>query len=251
MIGLNIQTSFLTPPFGFALFYLRGVATKAVKTLDMYKGVVPFIVLQIVGLGIVGFNPSLVNYLPTKTFLSSETAPPPKNPRLQLCLEDYLFDFYDDHKSLYLNKLNPLRSLDISMLPQSKQEILANSIKNADMIFALVDNIKNAKTAMEEAAVAYAPIHKEVRQIERVIARAEKEMKQLQRELRNETSVNKRNRMQSRIAELQDAIAVSRKAIPAGWQNTNREFKKTANLNSSRTKFRRQSDQAIQISVYS
>ena len=93
MIGLNIQTSFLTPPFGFALFYLRGVATKAVKTLDMYKGVVPFIVLQIVGLGIVGFNPSLVNYLPTKTFLSSETAPPPKNPRLQLCLEDYLFDF--------------------------------------------------------------------------------------------------------------------------------------------------------------
>ena len=110
MIGLNIQTSFLTPPFGFALFYLRGVATKAVKTLDMYKGVVPFIVLQIVGLGIVGFNPSLVNYLPTKTFLSSETAPPPKNPRLQLCLEDYLFDFYDNNKSLYLTKLNALRS---------------------------------------------------------------------------------------------------------------------------------------------
>ena len=68
MIGLNIQTSFLTPPFGFALFYLRGVATKAVKTLDMYKGVVPFIALQILGLAIVGFNPSLVNYLPTKTF---------------------------------------------------------------------------------------------------------------------------------------------------------------------------------------
>ena len=245
MIGLNIQTSFLTPPFGFALFYLRGVATKAVKTLDMYKGVVPFIVLQIVGLGIVGFNPSLVNYLPTKTFLSSETAPPPKNPRLQLCLEDYLFDFYDNNKSVYLTKLNPLRSSDMSMLPQSEQETLANSIENADMIFALVDNIKNAKTAMDEAAVAYAPIHTEVRQIERVIARAEKEMKQLQRDLRNETSVSKRNRMQSQIAELQDEIAVSRKAIPADWQSINREFKKlTANLNSSRTKFRRQSDQA-------
>ncbi|MEC8109430.1 MAG: TRAP transporter large permease subunit [Pseudomonadota bacterium] len=245
MIGLNIQTSFLTPPFGFALFYLRGVATKAVKTLDMYKGVVPFIVLQIVGLGIVGFNPSLVNYLPTKTFLSSETAPPPKNPRLQLCLEEYLFDFYDNNKSLYLTKLNALRASDMSMLPQPKQETLADSIQNADMIFALVDNIKNAKTAMNEAAVAYAPTHTEVRQIERVIARAEKEMKQLQRDLRNETSVNKRNRMQSRIAELQDEMEVSRQAIPAGWQNTNKEFKKlTANLNSSRTKFRRQSDQA-------
>ena len=75
MIGLNIQTSFLTPPFGFALFYLRGVASKAVKTIEMYKGVVPFIALQLVGLAIVGFNPSLVNYLPTMTFLSSETAP--------------------------------------------------------------------------------------------------------------------------------------------------------------------------------
>ena len=41
--GMNIQTSFLTPPFGFALFYLRGVASSVVKTLDIYKGVVPFI----------------------------------------------------------------------------------------------------------------------------------------------------------------------------------------------------------------
>ena len=48
MIGLNIQTSFLTPPFGFALFYLRGVASKAVKTIQMYKGVVPFITLQLI-----------------------------------------------------------------------------------------------------------------------------------------------------------------------------------------------------------
>ena len=57
MIGLNIQTSFLHR-IGFALFYLRGVASKAVKTLDMYKGVVPFIGLQLLGLTIVGFNPS-------------------------------------------------------------------------------------------------------------------------------------------------------------------------------------------------
>ena len=87
MIGLNIQTSFLTPPFGFALFYLRGVATKAVKTIEMYKGVIPFIALQLVGLAIVGVNPSLVNYLPTKTFLSSETAPPPKIPGFNYALK--------------------------------------------------------------------------------------------------------------------------------------------------------------------
>ena len=55
MIGVNMQTSFLTPPFGFALFYLRGVAPSDVLTTDIYKGVVAFIVLQLVALGIVGF----------------------------------------------------------------------------------------------------------------------------------------------------------------------------------------------------
>ena len=46
MVGLNIQTSFLTPPFGFALFYLRGVTPPEVKTTDIYRGVVPFIIIQ-------------------------------------------------------------------------------------------------------------------------------------------------------------------------------------------------------------
>ena len=245
MIGLNIQTSFLTPPFGFALFYLRGVATKAVKTLDMYKGVVPFIVLQIVGLGIVGFNPSLVNYLPTKTFLSSETAPPPKNPRLQLCLEDYLSDFYDTNKAEYQAKLRSLQSSDLSALPKANQEILSKSISNAGMIFDLVGNIKRAKNVMNEAAVAYAPLHEEVRSIERSIARYEKEIKELRRDLRNETSVSKRNKYQSQIAELQADIAISREEIPSDWQKINKDFKKlTAELNSARAKFRRQSDEA-------
>ncbi|MGB1006980.1 MAG: TRAP transporter large permease, partial [Thalassobaculaceae bacterium] len=63
MIGLNIQTSFLTPPFGFALFYLRGVAPAIVRTVSMYKGVIPFIALQLLALVIVGGFPQLVNYL--------------------------------------------------------------------------------------------------------------------------------------------------------------------------------------------
>ena len=80
MIGLNVQTSFLTPPFGFALFYLRGVAPAIVKTIDMYKGVIAFILLQLVALGIVAANPSLVNYLPNRVSMTAPTAPPPRNP---------------------------------------------------------------------------------------------------------------------------------------------------------------------------
>jgi len=225
MIGLNIQTSFLTPPFGFALFYLRGVASKAVKTLDMYKGVVPFIALQIAGLAIVGFNPGLVNYLPTKTFLSSETAPPPKNPRLQLCLEDYLFEFFGANKDAYSAELNRLKSADLSVLPQAKQDALAQNIKNAGMVFNLVGNIENAKAAIDQAAVSYAPIHSEVRAIERIIRQDEAEIKQLQRDLRATDRVSKRNKISTRIRSLQNDIAEQRKLIPSDWQNTTENSK--------------------------
>jgi tripartite ATP-independent transporter DctM subunit len=63
MIGMNLQTSFLTPPFGFALFYLRGVAPVAVKTTEIYRGVVPFIIIQLVGLALVCAFPGIVTAL--------------------------------------------------------------------------------------------------------------------------------------------------------------------------------------------
>lgn len=63
MIGMNLQTSFLTPPFGFALFYLRGVAPVAVKTTEIYRGVIPFIIIQLVGLALVCAFPGIVTSL--------------------------------------------------------------------------------------------------------------------------------------------------------------------------------------------
>ncbi|WP_120501578.1 TRAP transporter large permease subunit [Roseovarius sp. EL26] len=64
MIAVNLQTSFLTPPFGFALFYLRGVAPKEVTTGHIYRGVFPFVLIQVVGLGILWFFPSIVTIVP-------------------------------------------------------------------------------------------------------------------------------------------------------------------------------------------
>ena len=64
MIAINLQTSFLTPPFGFALFYLRGVAPDSVATGDIYRGVIPFVVIQIVALSIVAAWPALATWLP-------------------------------------------------------------------------------------------------------------------------------------------------------------------------------------------
>ena len=64
MIAVNLQTSFLTPPFGFALFYLRGVADQAVSTAAIYKGVIPFIIIQLILLCALAYWPSLVTWLP-------------------------------------------------------------------------------------------------------------------------------------------------------------------------------------------
>ncbi|MBV2360895.1 TRAP transporter large permease subunit [Thalassococcus sp. CAU 1522] len=64
MIAVNLQTSFLTPPFGFALFYLRGVAPKEVTTGHIYRGVIPFVLIQVVGLAILWYFPDIVTIVP-------------------------------------------------------------------------------------------------------------------------------------------------------------------------------------------
>ena len=68
MIALNLQTSFLTPPFGFALFYLRGVAPEQVATMQIYRGVVPFILIQLLMLGVLAMWPSLATWLPAQIY---------------------------------------------------------------------------------------------------------------------------------------------------------------------------------------
>ncbi len=68
MIAVNLQTSFLTPPFGFALFYLRGVLPEEVTTADLYRGIVPFVGLQLLGLALVAAFPPLATWLPALLF---------------------------------------------------------------------------------------------------------------------------------------------------------------------------------------
>ncbi|MBF0289883.1 MAG: TRAP transporter large permease subunit [SAR324 cluster bacterium] len=68
MVALNLQTSFLTPPFGFALFYLRGVAPSSISTMQIYRGVIPFIALQLVMLFILWFWPGLATWLPHEIY---------------------------------------------------------------------------------------------------------------------------------------------------------------------------------------
>ncbi len=64
MMAVNLQTSFLTPPFGFALFYLRGVAPPTVRTSQIYRGIIPFVMIQICALVLLWYLPALATWLP-------------------------------------------------------------------------------------------------------------------------------------------------------------------------------------------
>lgn len=68
MVAVNLQTSFLTPPFGFALFYLRGVAPSHVTTRQIYEGVIPFVLIQLLALGVLITFPEIVTWLPNKLY---------------------------------------------------------------------------------------------------------------------------------------------------------------------------------------
>jgi tripartite ATP-independent transporter DctM subunit len=74
MIGVNLQTSFLTPPFGFALFYLRGVAGRMLRTVEIYRGIVPFVALQVVGMLVLWLAPGLATRLPERLFAAEAPA---------------------------------------------------------------------------------------------------------------------------------------------------------------------------------
>ena len=68
MIAINLQTSFLTPPFGFALFYLRGVAPESVTTMQIYRGVIPFVAIQVFALLLLATFPALITWLPNQIY---------------------------------------------------------------------------------------------------------------------------------------------------------------------------------------
>ena len=68
LVAVTLQTSFLTPPVGFALFYLKGVAPEGINISHIYRGIIPFVVLQLIGLAIVFFYPELVTWLPARAY---------------------------------------------------------------------------------------------------------------------------------------------------------------------------------------
>ena len=247
MIGVNIQTSFLTPPFGFALFYLRGVAPPSVKTIEMYKGVVAFISLQLLALVIVGTFPPLVNYLPNRSYLLSDVAPPPKNPRLQACLEDYLFDYYATHEPALSDAIGKARALDIGYLPERQHTALADSFEKAGRTFALIAAVDKADDALAAIEPQYAPLHREVRNLEKSMDAIDGQIRELSqaRSRLGRSDSGQYAEFGARIAALEAEKKTLAAEIPGNWTADHKAY---AALNrtekTARVEFRRNSDAA-------
>lgn len=229
MIGLNIQTSFLTPPFGFALFYLRGVAHRTVKTLNMYKGVIPFIAMQLLALVIVGLYPPLVNYLPSRVSLLSENAPPPRNPRLQYCVENILAVQIPAQEASVRQMLADIRGLDRSALPADRLGALDAALDGYENSFGLLASFEQARADIEAATPEYRPLHREVRAIRREAERLQRLIAAQEQQLRNyrgdaPEAVAGRTRIEARIAALQAQIAAVEATVPDEWDEAHDVF---------------------------
>jgi len=255
MIGLNIQTSFLTPPFGFALFYLRGVAPKSVKTTHIYKGAVAFIGLQLLGLAIAGSFPSLVNYLPNKTHLTSETAPPPSNPNLQLCMEKDLFLVYDEKKSSILASIGEAKQFDTSYFPSKYRTELNESYSAAERSFDLIRDIRTAKIKLDEIIPGYELLHREVRAIQGDIRshrdKAEHANKERQRLSYEENTPEEKVIALDMVIEKAKLDQVElEKLIPEQWGPARKEYVSLAKAEKmARQKYRRNADESYETLV--
>jgi TRAP-type mannitol/chloroaromatic compound transport system permease large subunit len=252
MIGLNIQTSFLTPPFGFALFYLRGVAPVEVKTTQIYKGAIAFIILQLSCLAIAGYFPGLVNYMPNRTFLISETAPPPSNPKLQFCIEQIVFSEYAADEEYIRSNITSIRANDFAVLPDKYRIPLLDSFDSAENTFPLVDAINDAAEKVRHNAEFFKPLHAQMQTIRLTL-------KSINRRL--EETIDKRERLSRSpapdhhqldalnhlIDELVKEKSDVENSIPENWveaSNTNRSLYSTEKK--ARTAYRRNVDSSYQ-----
>ena len=246
MIGVNMQTSFLTPPFGFSLFYLRGVAPKSIKTTEIWKGASVFIFLQLVGLGIVGYFPQLVNYLPLRSYYSSEVAPPPINPKLQECLFDYTYDKYTLTFAETNNLITKINSYNLSFIPEPQSKKISDMISGIESSKNLINEVKISESNFNDYSINYKPLHTKVRRLEKEIYKKLNKIEKIKKEIRLEIDPTEIEKLDSEILDYQNEIEKIKMTIPSNWESENSEFNNILNeYNKTKLKYNKTVDNSF------
>lgn len=227
MLALVVQTSFLTPPFGFALFYLRGVAPSSVKTMEIYKGVIPFIGLQLVAIVMVVAFPVLVNYLPNRVLLLADSAPPATNPKLQACMVDFVNERFIRDEQGIKTAITNARSMNLDVLPINLRSDFVVGLNNTDAAIIAIQQIKSAERDVAKAEGAYRPVLTRVRALERNLRQIDVELAKLDTEinyLRRVPDKKRKQEIMDRKAELGIERASLVEEIPTDWDEVHDRF---------------------------
>jgi len=184
-----------------------------------------FIVLQLVGLGVVGYFPQLVNYLPLRSYYSSEVSPPPINPKLQECLIDYSYNKYEENFSTSLLITNDLISTNIDFLPEKQNKNFTNMINNINDSKNLIEEVKLSRKNFNDYSINYKPLHTKVRNIEKNIYKKLSKIEKIKKEIRLENELSEIQKFEEEIFELENEIESIKMTIPSNWKEENDNFK--------------------------
>ena len=196
--------------------------------------------------------PSLVNYLPNKIHLTSETAPPPTNPLLQECLESSLFADYDTNKITILGGIDRIKTVNTVYLPDNYRSALDESYAKAGKSFALIKRVRENANRLQEYIPGYRPLHVQVRVIQKQIKRVTGEIEALDEERQRLTfseveSISGIDTILADIKSLELVRADLEKQIPPNWQEARDRFHAlVSNEKKSRQKYRFNADESYE-----
>lgn len=225
MVGVNMQTSFLTPPFGFALFYLRGVAPKSVTTTDIWKGATPFIFLQLVGLVITGLYPSLSNYIPFRSYLTSELAPPPTNPKLERCLIDYTYILYKKDETQIRKAIAEAKTFNLDALSSEQRLMMNEHFSKSLLALEQIKNAEKKKIVLDNYSKNYYDIHNISRRLQIQANDINKKIIEIEKDIERSKDENKKNDLKKEINFLKKEKERILSNIPRDFDEKNKKYK--------------------------
>jgi chromosome segregation ATPase len=214
--------------------------------------VVAFIILQLAGLTIAGYYPALVNYLPKLIYFTSDNAPPPINPKFQVCLEEYVFDIYENEAGVLRSSVATAQSLNVSYLPAKQQDRFAETHQRVLATHALIDTIHSSERDLSAFVIDYRPLHEDVRLLQRKIKFINRDIEAEERKIRQrnrdgETMSEDITKMNNQIAELEAKKYQLESQIPSHWQAEREKYLTFANAeDKARKLYRRNADEAYE-----
>ena len=185
--------------------------------------------------------------MPARTYLTSKVAPPPINPKLQHCLQEYKFDIYKNDEQKIVAAINSFQKLTPSNIPNDKLDIFEEHFDNALGTFALVTKLQTTEKEYNLFAKDYKDLHFKVRKKEKKIRKLNKRIEKLKSEIRNLNSEEAadKNKLELKIENYQLEIDELSKGIPEVWKSKNEEFKIIQKAKNTRTKrYRKNVDEA-------